>query len=73
MEKFELGETYEWSTECGSWLLAIVILTLANGETHRYAMPLALAWEDEGESRLTALLPATLAKGTAARAYGRAV
>ena len=62
VEKFELGETHEWVTERGSWLLAIVILTLANGEKYRYAMPLALAWEDEGESRLTTLLPATLAK-----------
>ncbi len=62
VEKFELGETHEWLTDRGNWLLAIVILTLAGGETYRYAMPLALAWEDEGESRLTALLPATLAK-----------
>ncbi|WON73814.1 maltose alpha-D-glucosyltransferase [Nitrosospira sp. Is2] len=62
VEKFELGETHEWVTEHGSWLLAIVILTLASGETYRYAMPLALAWEDEGESRLIPLLPAILAK-----------
>jgi maltose alpha-D-glucosyltransferase / alpha-amylase len=62
VENFELGETHEWVTEQGSWLLAIVILTLASGETYRYAMPLALAWEDEGESRLIALLPAILAK-----------
>jgi maltose alpha-D-glucosyltransferase/alpha-amylase len=62
VEKFELGETHEWVTENGGWLLAIVILTLASGEKYRYAMPLALAWEDEVESRLTALLPAILAK-----------
>ena len=62
VEKFQFAEMHEWSTERGSWLLAIVILTLGSGETHRYAVPLALAWEDEDESLLDALLPATLAK-----------
>ncbi|MDQ3186119.1 MAG: maltose alpha-D-glucosyltransferase [Pseudomonadota bacterium] len=61
-EKFEFGEMREWSVESGSWLLATVVLTLANGEAHRYAIPLALAWEDEDEGRVSALLHATLAK-----------
>ncbi|WP_074634255.1 MULTISPECIES: maltose alpha-D-glucosyltransferase [Nitrosospira] len=61
-EKFELGEMSEWSTESGSWLLATAVLTLTNGESHRYAIPLALAWEDEDENRISALLHATLAK-----------
>ncbi|WP_097065485.1 maltose alpha-D-glucosyltransferase [Nitrosovibrio sp. Nv4] len=62
VEKFEFGEMHEWFTECGNWLLAIVMLTLGSGETHRYAVPLALAWEDEDESLVGKLLPATLAK-----------
>ena len=62
VEKFQLGEMCEWSTESGSWLLATAALTLANGETHRYAIQLALAWEDEDESRISTLLHATLAK-----------
>ena len=62
VEKFKLGEMYEWSTESGSWLLTVAVLTLANGETRRYAISLALAWEDEDESRLSTLLHATLAK-----------
>ena len=61
-KNFELGEMHEWSIERGSWLLAIVTLTLGSGETHRYAIPMALAWDDEDESLVSALLPATLAK-----------
>lgn len=62
VEKFEFGEMHEWSTERGNWQLAIVILTLDSGEMHRYAIPLALAWEDEDESLAGTLLHATLAK-----------
>ena len=62
VEKFELGEMCEWSTESGSWLLATVVLTLPEGESRRYAVPMALAWEDEDESRVATLLHSTLAK-----------
>jgi maltose alpha-D-glucosyltransferase/alpha-amylase len=62
VEKFEFGATREWTVDVGSWLLATVAVTLAGGEVHRYAIPLALAWEDEDESRVSALLHATLAK-----------
>lgn len=61
-EKFEFGEMREWTVESGSWLLAIAMVTLASGEVYRYAVPLALAWEDEDEARVSALLHATLAK-----------
>jgi maltose alpha-D-glucosyltransferase/alpha-amylase len=37
-------------------------VTLAGGGTHRYALPLALAWEDENEAEIAPLLHATLAK-----------
>jgi maltose alpha-D-glucosyltransferase/alpha-amylase len=62
VEKFEIGVMREWSTESGSWLLATVDVVLLNGETHRYAIPLAMIWEDEDEARATALLHAALAK-----------
>jgi len=62
VRKFELGEMHEWSTEQGSWLLVIVVLTLANGEAYRFAVPLARVWEDENEAIVSTLLHATLAK-----------
>lgn len=62
VEKFEFGEMHEWSEGSASWLLSTVAVTLVGGEVHRYAIPLALAWEDEDESRVSALLHATLAK-----------
>ena len=60
--KYEFGDMHEWSGAAGSWLLATVVVILANGVVHRYAVPLALAWEDEDEGRVSALLHATLAK-----------
>ena len=62
VEKFEFDQMSEWPAEAGSWLLATVSVTLAGGETHRYALPLALAWEDESGRDIAALLAATLAK-----------
>jgi maltose alpha-D-glucosyltransferase/alpha-amylase len=62
VEKFEFGEMSEWPAESGSWLLATVVVTLAGGGTHRYALPLALAWEDESGADIAPLLHVTLAK-----------
>ena len=62
VEKYEFGAMREWSTEAGSWLLATISVTLIEGDVHRFAAPLALAWEDEEEGRVGALLHATLAK-----------
>jgi maltose alpha-D-glucosyltransferase/alpha-amylase len=62
VEKIEFGAMREWSTESGSWLLATAVVTLIDGEVHRFAIPLSLAWDDEAESRGGALLHATLAK-----------
>jgi maltose alpha-D-glucosyltransferase/alpha-amylase len=62
VERFEFGEMREWSVGESSWLLATVAVVLAGGEVHRYVIPLALAWEDEDEARVKALLHATLAK-----------
>ncbi len=62
VEKYAFDMTREWSVESCSWLLATVSVVLAGGEIHRYAIPLALAWEDDDEGRAAALLHATLAK-----------
>jgi maltose alpha-D-glucosyltransferase/alpha-amylase len=62
VEKFEFGEMSEWPAESGRWLLATVIVTLPGGGTHRYALPLALAWEDDAGTETAAVLHATLAK-----------
>jgi maltose alpha-D-glucosyltransferase/alpha-amylase len=52
----------EWSADSGSWLLATVVVTLIDGKSQRFAIPLALAWDDEAEGRGSALLHVTLAK-----------
>ena len=62
VRKFEFGEMREWVTDGGSWLLATVTLTLNSNDTRHYSIPLALAWEDESENRVNALLHATLAR-----------
>ena len=62
VQKFEFGDICEWNEGKGTWLLANIAVTLASGETHRYAIPLSLAWEDEDEHHVSALLHATLAK-----------
>jgi len=62
MEKIEFGVMREWSADSGSWLLATLAVTLIDGTVHRFSIPLALAWEDEEEGRVSALLHATLAK-----------
>ncbi len=61
VERFDLDGMGKWPTESGNWLLAIVRVTLAGGEAHRYAMPLALEWEGGGDRRPAALPHATLA------------
>jgi len=61
-EKFEFNEMREWRVDSHSWLLATVGVTLRDGSINRYAIPMALAWEDKEESRAAALLHATLSK-----------
>jgi maltose alpha-D-glucosyltransferase/alpha-amylase len=62
IEKFQLDQMYEWSTKRGNWLLTTVLLTTNTDAVYRYAIPLALAWEDEEEGNIGTLLHATLAK-----------
>jgi maltose alpha-D-glucosyltransferase/alpha-amylase len=61
-EKFEISAMSEWVNETGSWLLMTIDVTLVSAAVHRFGIPLALAWEDEDEARVNALLHATLAK-----------
>jgi len=44
------------------WLLARVQVELSEGGTQTYSLPLALAWEKDGEEQLRAVWPDTLAK-----------
>lgn len=60
--EFTFGDLREWSWDGGNWLLASVAVTLGDSVVHHYALPLALAWDDETESRVGAPLHATLAK-----------
>ncbi len=50
-----------WESHGESWLIAQVEVD-AGGESARYQLPLALAWEDRDEGRMKALAPAALAK-----------
>ncbi len=60
--KFKFEAMQEWTDDGGDWLFATVAVTLPNAEVHRYAMPLALVWDDATDAHDGALLPATLAK-----------
>ncbi|MDA8128850.1 MAG: maltose alpha-D-glucosyltransferase [Betaproteobacteria bacterium] len=62
VEKIEFGAMREWTVDAASWLLATVDVTLVGGEIQRFAIPLALAWDDDAEGRGPMLLHATLAK-----------
>ena len=57
----------EWETTTGRWLIAMVRFRTKQRETHFYALPLALAWEDEAVDGFS-----TLARGTVARVRQRA-
>ncbi|HVO87340.1 MAG TPA: maltose alpha-D-glucosyltransferase [Casimicrobiaceae bacterium] len=57
-----LIERDDWGTDAGKWLLAIVLVTLANGQRQLYSLPLALAWEDREFERIQSLLPCTVAR-----------
>ncbi len=50
----------EWADGDHSWLLTRVAVQLGGGARHDYLLPLALAWEEDGLTRLAS--PATLAK-----------
>ena len=52
------------------WLLVFLDVVFQEGESHRYFLPLALTWEEEGTEVRAALLPCTLAKARRGRREG---
>ncbi len=60
--KFRFENLQEWSWGGRGWVLATVAVSLADGGVHRYSVPLALAWEREGEDAPALPPSATLAK-----------
>ena len=58
----ELMQRDEWGSDTRKSLLAIVRVTLAQGERQLYSLPLSLAWEDSEFERIQSLLPSTLAR-----------
>jgi maltose alpha-D-glucosyltransferase/alpha-amylase len=61
IDSLELTVPAFWQ-ERGDWLLARLSVRLAHGETQDYSLPLALAWEKDGEERIRALGAHTLVK-----------
>ena len=62
IERCEFDAVGEWRTVDGNWLLATVAVFLRDGSIHRYAIPMALTWEEGAEAHLGGLLHVTLAK-----------
>jgi len=54
VESMEITMPALWK-ERGDWLLARLNINLANGEMQEYSLPLALAWEKDGEDYIHAL------------------
>jgi maltose alpha-D-glucosyltransferase/alpha-amylase len=61
IEQVMLGDVGDWSTELGSWLLALFDVRTANG-TDKYSVPLTLVFEDSDDGRMQRLQPAAIAK-----------
>ncbi|MFO1431546.1 MAG: maltose alpha-D-glucosyltransferase [Candidatus Competibacteraceae bacterium] len=61
IERIELRQHVIWK-ETSEWLLARLDITLSQGEVQTYSLPLALAWEKQGEDSLRAMWADTLAR-----------
>ena len=62
IEHIDMATEGEWPTPYGSWLLTILTVKPEGEEPQTYSLPLALAWEKEGDRKLHALGAWTLAK-----------
>ena len=60
IEKVTLADVGDWSTELGSWLLALFDVQTRAG-VEKYSLPLTVVFEEDGE-RLTKLQPAAIAR-----------
>jgi maltose alpha-D-glucosyltransferase / alpha-amylase len=61
IEQVTLADVGDWSTELGSWLLALFDVTTHLG-TAKYSLPLTVVFEDGDDGRLAKLQPAAIAK-----------
>jgi len=62
LESLALVQAAEWPAEKENWLLAWMEVCCHDGERQLYFLPLAIAWEDNGEERLHDLMPKALAR-----------
>ncbi|MGR9014482.1 MAG: maltose alpha-D-glucosyltransferase, partial [Gammaproteobacteria bacterium] len=52
----------EWAMEKHTWLVALFDIEGSTGESLNCFLPLALAWERDGEERMHAIMPTAIAK-----------
>ena len=57
-----INDYVEWVTADYKWLVALTQIERTGCEPLNYFLPLALAWENDSEERLHAMLPITVAK-----------
>jgi maltose alpha-D-glucosyltransferase/alpha-amylase len=61
IEQVTLADVGDWSTELGSWLLALFDIRTTNGAS-KYSLPLTVVFEDHDDGRMQRLQPAAIAK-----------
>ncbi len=62
LDSVTITKSAEWPAEKQSWLLTWLDVCCHEGETQRYFLPLAIAWEDHAEESLHDLMPNALAR-----------
>src|SRR5262249_44376476 len=65
-----VGGVVELPGTPNTWMLALADVGRRDDERHRYFLPLAVTWEEEGSEQRTALLPSTLALSRRGRREG---
>ena len=62
VEGVKIEAITEWSTRKGSWLLTLVLVSLADRPSERYLLPFSLAWEGKDDEPLRSLAALALAR-----------
>jgi maltose alpha-D-glucosyltransferase / alpha-amylase len=62
IERVELRTQGEWPTPYGSWLLTLIDVKPRDEEAQTYVLPLGIAWEQEGETRMSELASSAVAR-----------
>ncbi len=62
LDSIHITQSTMWPQEKQNWLLAWLEVCCYEGESQRYFLPLAIAWEDGDEERLPELMPKALAR-----------